>query len=280
MKHLLNHIPTGDHMNRFNRLKLNLLAAAYSALSGAASANIISPTGTTEGGEMALAVFSHSANATYLFDIGIMARDFHAAATGIGVPYQFAVNLNSDSEFQAFLSKAASANDIAFSFFGGDNVGNAAASRMLMASFSEDVSEVINSQLVSYMLQMTNYITQANADPRLNLALGGGANASATLERNMFDARFLDHLPSTSSMLGGTAPVYHLARTSSHAAADALDTFVGMATVGRANNGDYWFVFGTTPETSAVPSIPEAHSVALLLAGLACAAPFLRRRTA
>lgn len=267
-------------MNRIQLSRLRLLCAALAIASGTASANIIGPTGTTEGGEMALAVFSQSANATYLFDTGILVRDFHALASAPGQPYQYAVNLSADSQFQAFMAQAAVSQDIAFSFFGGDNIGNPASSRVLLASFSGDVGSVLNSQMVSAMNIMGGYLSQANMDPRLNPSLGGGANASATLAGNLFDDSFLGYLPATRGALQNTIQVYHLTRSSTSMGGDALETVVGTATVGRADNGQYWFVFGTTPETGALPTVPEAEAWAMMLAGLACAAPFLRRRKA
>ena len=257
-----------------NQLKM-IAAAVALAAAGTASANVLHPTSTTNGGEMSLTVFSKQAGVSFLFDTGVMLNDFRAA------PFQ-SWSMDGNSAFDTFLSiyNAAGATDMRWTFFGGDNSGVPAAARNMVTTVNGDVTSITNGGMVVGMERIkANYLDAANLNPQLNVTLGGGANASGVFVQGVDGkAYFLDtlgadfegRLPDTSNVLGGTTELFDLVRSSTSALGNADETLIGLASF-KQQAGSYTF---------AVTPVPEPSTYALVIAGLAVAGIAARRRAA
>lgn len=259
-----------------NQLKM-IAAAVALAASGTASAFVMHPTSTTEGGEMSLTVYSKQAGASFLFDTGVMLADFRAN------PFQ-SWSMDGNGAFDTFLSlyTAAGADDMRWTFFGGDNSGVPAAAITMITTVSGDASLVTNGAMRTAMNNIkNNYLDAANLNPQLNVSLGGGANASGVFVEGVNGlAYFLEALgpdlsnsgvfEDTSNVLGGTTNLYDFVRSSTRSFEMANGEQIGIASF-KQQAGSYTF---------AVTPVPEPSTYALVIAGLAVAGIAARRRAA
>jgi PEP-CTERM motif len=256
-----------------------LVAAAAILATGAASANLLTPTATTEGGDMGLFVYSVEGQASYLFDTGISLTNFRASSLP-GSTYEYSVNLSADAKFQSFLTTVGSASDISFTFFGGDNSAPSTnvAGRNMISTITGDVTQITSGNMVDAMTFIFNHVSIANLNPQINTTLGGTANGSAVFIKGQDgDAYFNEVLnddfqgvfPTTGNLLGNTSDVYNLVRGGSSKGSDAIETFIGTAKVGLNAQNQYVFTFSTP--------VPEAETYALALVGLGVVAAARRR---
>jgi hypothetical protein len=266
-------------------MNFKLIAAAVAlAAAGTASAAVVPPQGTTEGGEMSLTVFSKQAGVSFLFDTGIMLADFRANPLAAGPSGNSSWSMDGNTAFATFLSiyNAAGATDMRWTFFGGDNSGPAAAQRTLITTVSGNPAAVKNGSMVNGMnLIQQNYLSAANLNPQLNVTLGGGANASGVFRQgDDGKAYFLDNVNSgptfggvfedTSNELGGETGLWDYVRSSTSVIDLAIGTQIGVASF-KQQGGSY--TFSVTP-------VPEPSTYALMIAGLAVAGIAARRRIA
>ncbi|MFN3914446.1 MAG: PEP-CTERM sorting domain-containing protein [Aquabacterium sp.] len=260
-----------------NQLKM-IAAAVALAAAGVASANVLHPTSTTEGGEMSLTVYSKQAGASFLFDTGIMLADFRAN------PFQ-SWSMDGNGAFDTFLSiyNAAGANDMSWTFFGGDNSGVPATAITMITTVSGDASLVTNGAMRTAMNNIkANYLDAANLNPQLNQFLSGPgvANASGVFVEGVDgQAYFLDSLgpdlrngsfQDTGNVLGGETALWDFVRSSTRAFEMAIGEQIGVASF-KQQAGSYTF---------AVTPVPEPSTYALVIAGLAVAGIAARRRAA
>lgn len=260
-----------------NQLKM-IAAAVALAAAGTASAAVLGPTATTDGGEMSLTVFSKQAGVSFLFDTGIMVNDFRAQVATSGLLPTFSMAGN--SAFDSFLSiyNAAGATDMRWTFFGGDNSGGPAPLRTMIATVSGDAKVVTNGNMVDSMnFIFNNYLSAANLNPQLNPTLGGGANASGVFQQGVDGkAYFLDTLGSdfmgkfqeTSNLLGAETEVFDFVRSSTSALGNATEKSLGI------------YTFKQDAGTYVLTPVPEPSTYALMVAGLAVAGIAARRRAA
>lgn len=260
-----------------------LVAVAALAVAGSASATVLNPVGTTNGGEMSLTLWSESAQVSYIFDTGIMLADFRTQAGVAGFKYE--VDLSADAEYQNFLALVGSATDVKFAFFGGDNSGNAATARTMITTVSGDPSQVTNGNMVNAMNQMqSNYLvttsgtgqTGVNGDPRIQAA----ANASATFQKGVHGAGYygewlgddlgLQFQPVTAAK-GTSVGIYDFVRSSTSGGALAVVTPLG---------GDPLMTATYSGNNFVVTAVPEPESYALMVAGLAVMGAAAARRRA
>lgn len=265
-----------------NQLKM-IAAAVALAAAGVASANVLHPTSTTEGGEMSLTVYSKQAGASFLFDTGIMLADFRAN------PFQ-SWSMDGNGAFDTFLSiyNAAGANDMSWTFFGGDNSGVPATAITMITTVSGDASLVTNGAMRTAMNNIkNNYLDHANLNPQLNVTLGGGANASGVFVEGVNGlAYFMEALgpdlsksgvfEDTSNVLGGETALWDFVRSSTSALGMANGQQIGFASFTQ-QGGSYTFA---VTSTSMIPAVPEPSTYALVIAGLAVAGIAARRRAA
>lgn len=258
-------------------MNFKLIAAAVAlAAAGTASAAVRTPTATADGGEMSLTVYSKKAGVSFLFDTGVMLNDFRAN------PFQ-SWSMDGNSAFDTFLSiyNAAGADDLRWTFFGGDNSGVPAASRSILTTVSGDPTVIKNGAIVIALNNIkNNYLDHTNLNPQLNVTLGGGANASGVFLKGVNgSAYFLEALgpdfrngsfEDTSNVLGGTTALWDFVRSSTAPSPLAIGTQVGFATF-KQQGGSY--TFSVTP-------VPEPSTYALMIAGLAVAGIAARRRIA
>lgn len=261
-----------------NQLKM-IAAAVALAAAGTASANVLDPLAAGGvGGEMSLTVYSKQAGVSFLFDTGVMLADFRAN------PFQ-SWSMDGNGAFDTFLSiyNAAGASDMSWTFFGGDNSGNAAAARTLITTVSGDASAVTNGSMVTGMNNIkNNYLDAANLNTQLNQFLSGPgvANASGVFVEGVDGkAYFLDSLgpdlrngsfQDTGNVLGGTTALWDFVRNGTAPANLATGMQIGLASFTQ-QAGSYTF---------AVTPVPEPSTYALVIAGLAVAGIAARRRTA
>jgi len=266
-------------------MNFKLIAAAVAlAAAGTASANVLDPVAAGGlGGEMSLTVYSKQAGVSFLFDTGIMLADFRANPFAAGPSGNSRWSMAGNTAFDTFLSiyNAAGANDMRWTFFGGDNSGVPAAAITMITTVSGDASLVTNGAMRTAMNNIKfNYLDHANLNPQLNVTMGGGANASGVfIEGVNGSAYFLEALgpdfrngvfQDTSNVLGGTTELFDFVRSSTSALGNAEETLIGLASF-KQQAGSY--VFAVTP-------VPEPSTYALMLAGLAVAGIAARRRIA
>jgi PEP-CTERM motif len=267
----------------------NLVAAAAILATGAASANVLTPVATTEGGEMALVVYSVEGQASYLFDTATMLTAFRASALAGQPPgsrYEYSVNLSEDAKFQSFLSTVGAASDVSFTFFGGDNSAPSSnvAGRNMITTITGDVTAITSGNMVTGMGYIFNHLSVANLNPQINATLGGNANGSALFLKGADGNAYFNELlnddfqgvfPTTGNLLGNTSDVYNLVRGGSSVSSDAIETKIGTAKVGLNAQNQYIFTF----ETQSVPTspVPEAETYALALIGLGVVVAARRR---
>jgi PEP-CTERM motif len=260
-----------------------LVAAAALVAAGSASANLLTPTATTEGGDMGLFVYSVEGQASYLFDTGISLTNFRASALAgtVANPYIYSVNLSADAKFQSFLTTVGSASDISFTFFGGDNSAPSTnvAGRNMITTVTGDVTEITSGKMVTAMNYIFNHVGTANLNPQLNTTLGGGVDASALFIKGQDGNAYFNEVlrddfqgvfPTTGNLVGNTSDLYNLVRGGSSNSSDAIETLIGTAKVGLNAQNQYVF-------TVVAPPVPEAETYALALVGLGVVAAARRR---
>jgi hypothetical protein len=254
-----------------------LVAVAALAVAGTASAKVLDPIATVNGGEVSLTLWSPTAEVSYIFDTGLMLADFRAQAGVAG--YKYEVDLGADAEYQNFLTKVGSASDVQFAFFGGDNSGNQAANRTLITTLAttSDVTAVTNGNMVNSLNQIyANYLSVVNLDSRIQAA----PNASATFQKGTGGNAYIGEIlgedfggqfQKVTGDKGTSLALYDFVRSSTSIGGDAIESSLGSPAVTATYAGNTFTV------TAAVP---EPESYALMLAGLAVAGTLAARRRA
>ena len=259
-----------------------LVAVAALAAAGTASANVLAPNATLDGGEMSLTLWSETAQASFLFDTGIMLADFRAQAAAPGFKYE--VDLSGNTEYQAFMALVGSATDVKFAFLSGDNAGVQAAQRTMITTIGGlgDATLVTNGNMVNAMNQLfNNYLSVANLDSRLNVSTGGAANGSATFQKgvhgNAYWGEFMGddlagQFQQVTGMKGDSIGIYDFVRSGTSGGLDATETPLGGNPLMTATYA------GNTFTVTAV--VPEPSTYALMLAGLGIVGAVASRRRA
>lgn len=258
-----------------------LVAVAALAAAGTASANVLNTVGTTQGGEMSLTLWSEAAQASFIFDTGIMLNDFRTQAGAVG--FQYTVDLSANTEYQAFLAlvAGAGASDVRFAFFGGDNSGNGVTDRSLLTTIGTggDATAVTNGNIVDSLNRInTNYLSAVNADPRLNVSLGGAEHGAATFVKGAGGNAYVGELlgeafggkfQTVFANKGDAVSIYDFTRSSTSSGGDAVESFLaGNPQITATYSGDSF----------VVAAIPEPSTYALMLSGLVIAGVVARRR--